>query len=123
MSSETIVIRPSIYNISSYEDGSLTTCGSYRLDNNEKEEIKEIKSILKKSDEAKAKRLLKKESEKRNKFEEFDRKKHREAKIKFKTPLEEIFIIESYKQYNTDVSEMYFFMGVSCGCKRTCTII
>lgn len=42
----------------------------------------------------------------------------RETKVKFKKPLEEVFSVESYKEYNIDMSEAIMFMGVACSCKK-----
>lgn len=48
----------------------------------------------------------------------------RETKVKFKKPLEEVFFVESFKDYNMDMSEAMIFMGMACSCKKNlCEIL
>lgn len=42
-------------------------------------------------------------------------------KISFKPNLEEVFNVESFKEFNVDMSEYYDFMGVQCQ-KTSCTM-
>ena len=35
-------------------------------------------------------------------------------KISFKKEIQEVFDVESYKEFNTDMSEVYDFMGLNC---------
>ena len=53
---------------------------------------------------------------------EIERQEKTKKKLGFKSPLKEIHEVESYKDHNVDVSEMYFFCGLMIACKDSVKI-
>lgn len=98
---QTLIVSPSHYDFSA---------NSLLLQNNKLPS----KAILKK---CKSQNVLIGEGREKRKGEEKYKKK-----IGFKSPLKEIHEVESYKDHNVDVSEMYFFCGLMMTCKDSVKI-